>query len=87
MQMEIANPYVIMFDNGHGTETRIHPQLGDSYQKYGLLIADLIRHVARCFAVDEREVVEWVNREMSKPTTTIKGGHVTIVPRESKGNE
>jgi hypothetical protein len=41
------------------------------YREYGLLVCDLVRHVASCFSVDQKEVWEWVDRERIKPTTDI----------------
>jgi hypothetical protein len=38
---------------------------------YGLLIADLVRHVARAFKVGEDAVWEWVDKERGHPTTPI----------------
>jgi len=40
--------------------------------EYGLLIADLVRHVASAFKVDEREVWEWVGKESDRPTSPAK---------------
>ena len=47
-----------------------------SYQSYGLLIADCIRHVARAFNVGEDQVIDWVNKELRNPTGAIEGGSV-----------
>ena len=72
-------PLVIMFErpDGGGTECRLHPGAGcDKYMTYGMLIADLVRHVARAFKVKEDAVWEWVDKERRNPTDaveTVKG--------------
>jgi hypothetical protein len=50
----------------------IHPsEHCPTHETYGLLIADLVRHVARAFKVGEGEVWEWVDKERHHPTTPI----------------
>jgi hypothetical protein len=71
--IKIENPLVIMFADDSG---KVHCQLHPSDKcpspaEYGLLIADLARHVARAFEVDEGEVWEWVDKERRRPTTGI----------------
>lgn len=43
-----------------------------SYRAYGILIADIIRHVAIAYNVRPEDVLDWVNRELVYPTTSIK---------------
>ncbi len=68
--MQIKNPLVIVFENDDKVQTHLYP--GErSYQQYGILIADLVRHVANAFKVHENEVWEWVDKERYKPTTPV----------------
>jgi hypothetical protein len=72
--MEIRDPLVIMFE-GSGGEVicHIHPsKRANSHENYGLIICDLVRHVARAFKVGEDDVWEWVDKERHHPTTDIK---------------
>jgi hypothetical protein len=36
-----------------------------------MLIADIVRHIARAFKVREDEVWEWVDKERHHPTTVV----------------
>lgn len=69
--MKIANPLVIMFQGEQGDVLcHIHPQ-GHTYEQYGLLVCDLVRHVAAAFNVEEDKVWEWVDKERDHPTIGI----------------
>jgi hypothetical protein len=70
---KIENPLVIMFaDKSGDVQCHIYPsERCPSHQTYGLLIADLVRHVARAFSVEEEDVWEWVDKERRRPTTAI----------------
>ncbi len=50
---------------------QIHPAKGLDHTHYGLVICDLVRHVARAFRVDEDEVWKWVDKERRHPTTDV----------------
>jgi hypothetical protein len=67
----IKQPLVIMFEHESKILCHLYPRENDTYEHYGLLICDLIRHTAKCFHVNEDNVFEWVEREMNFPTTTI----------------
>lgn len=41
------------------------------YEHYGLIVCDLVRHVAAAFKVDEDDVWTWVDRERHHHTTDI----------------
>jgi hypothetical protein len=69
--MMIQAPLVIMFEQDSNIVCHIHPRPEDSYRGYGLLICDLVRHVAHAFKVDEDDVWEWVDKERHRPTTKI----------------
>jgi len=71
--MRIENPLVIMFEGAGGEITcHLYPsEKANSHEAYGLIICDLVRHVARAFKVGEKEVWEWVDKERHNPTTDI----------------
>ena len=67
-----VNPLVIMFEApDKNVVCHIHPAKGYDHQMYGLLVCDLVRHVARAFKVEEDDVWEWVDKERHGPTTDI----------------
>ncbi len=72
-QIRIENPLVIMFEAPDGqVMCHIHPsKRAKSHQHYGLLICDLVRHVASAFHVREDDVWEWVDKERRHPTSAI----------------
>ena len=68
----VHSPYIMMYSDGNdGVTCRIHPPKGYTYEHYGLLVCDLVRHIARAFEVNEEAVWEWVGRERRNPTTEI----------------
>ncbi len=71
-RFEVKNPLVIVFRTPDGDNiTHLYPPDGWSHQHYGLLVCDLVRHVARAFKVDEAAVWEWVDKERNHLTTAI----------------
>lgn len=71
----VVEPLFIAYRTPRDTvEMQIHMAPGDTHKHYGLLVCDLVRHVARAFKVPERDVWEWVDKERRKPTTEIKEG-------------
>jgi hypothetical protein len=68
----ICNPLVIMYtedpDPNGNIICAIHPRTGDHHGHYGILICDLVRHVANAFDVHENDVWEWVDKERLNPT-------------------
>ena len=69
--MMIQDPLVLMFEQDKKIVCHIHPRAKDSYRGYGLLICDLVRHVANAFKVEEDDVWEWVDKERHNHTTDI----------------
>jgi len=70
--MRIEQPLVIMFEESQEIVCHIHPsEKANSHREFGLLICDLVRHVARAFKVEEADVWEWVDKERRRPTTEI----------------
>ncbi len=76
--IKLKDPLLIVCEDKSSRKcvTTVTMPPGSSYQTYGLLIADIIRHVARAFNVGEDEVIDWVNKELRHPTTPIEGGSV-----------
>lgn len=69
----VQKPLVIMYRAGDDSiVTNIHPTPDLTYEGYGLLICDLVRHVASAFKVDEDDVWEWVDKERRHHTTDIR---------------
>ncbi|HWA95723.1 MAG TPA: hypothetical protein VG844_14065 [Terracidiphilus sp.] len=66
--MKIEKPLILVFENDGKVQTHLYPE-ERSYKEYGIIIADLVRHVSNCFNVDERDVWEWVDRERENPTS------------------
>jgi hypothetical protein len=70
----VKQPLILMFlDDKDDVTCQLIPPPGYGYDAFGLLICDLIRHVARLFKVDEKDVFKWIEIERRKPTTKISG--------------
>ena len=68
----IEKPRVVMFEQDGKVVCHLHQStMADSHSDYGLLICDLVRHVASAFEVDEDDVWEWVDKERYHHTTEI----------------
>jgi hypothetical protein len=71
--MRIESPLVVMFEADGEIVCHIHPsKKANSHQHFGLLVCDLVRHVACAFKVDEDAVWEWVDKERHRPTSGIR---------------
>lgn len=72
-ELRVERPLVIMFEDGAGSiKCHLYPSKGcASHSRYGMLICDLVRHVARAFEVAEEDVWEHVDKERHHPTTEI----------------
>src|SRR5258708_11414407 len=79
-RIEIRDPLVIMFRNTGDDKVTcvIHPDAADSYESYGLLVCDLVRHVANAYGVTERDVWKCVDRERHHHTTSVESEEVTL---------
>lgn len=63
----IRQPLVIMYQTETGkVETRIHPPFDYTHRHYGLLVCDLVRHVAAMFREPEEKVWYWVERGLAR---------------------
>jgi hypothetical protein len=72
----IADPILIVFKADGKTVTRLHPPADYSHEIYGILVADIIRHIANWFQVEPKDILEWTVKELESPTTDIEGGDV-----------
>lgn len=72
--MEIRNPWLIVdqADSQSPIRTIIAGPRTATYEEFGLVICDVIRHVARAKHVSDAEVFEWVRKEFERPTTGIE---------------
>jgi len=69
--MKIRDPLIIVFENDGTIQTRLYP--GErGYEQYGILIADLVRHVSNAFKVSEDDVWDWVDKERHHPTSPVE---------------
>ncbi len=69
--MKIENPLIVVFQNDDGKiQTHLYPGKR-GFEQYGILIADVVRHVANAFKVSENDVWEWVEKERYRPTSPI----------------
>jgi hypothetical protein len=69
--MMIEKPLVIMFEVDGSIVCHIHPNKNYGHEAYGLLVCDLVRHVANAFKVEEDAVWHWVDKERDFHTTKI----------------
>jgi hypothetical protein len=69
--MKIEKPLIICFENDEGNiRTHLYPgQRG--YEQYGILITDVVRHVANAFKVHENDIWEWVDKERYRQTSPV----------------
>lgn len=67
--MTLDKPLIVMFEQDGNLTCHLWPRGEHTHEHYGIMIADLVRHVAHAFKVDEDDVWEWVDKERRKPTT------------------
>ena len=67
----ISEPLLVMFEHEGRVICHIHPPKGYNHKHYGVLVCDLVRHLARAFKVEEDEVWKWIDAERSEPTSDI----------------
>lgn len=70
--MIIKQPYVVMFKPEGVDRIITHIYMGDpnvGVREFGTLAADLVRHVAKAFEVDEEDVWKVVDQERVYPTS------------------
>ncbi len=65
---QIVNSLVIIFKNEEGGLTcAIHPDENYKPSVYGVIVNDLVQHIANCFGVREAEVWKWIDDERFHP--------------------
>ena len=69
----IVDPWIIVHQPEDKLETILAGPPDTNYERFGIVIADVIRHVANRFNVEEADVMNWVNREIDDPTTELTG--------------
>ena len=69
--MILTKPLIVMFENEGKIICHLWPRESDTHEGYGLIICDLVRHVANAFKVDEDDVWKWVDRERYHHTTDV----------------
>ena len=77
--MRIEYPWIIVHaPDGPGGKlsTILGGEAQATHGHFGIVIADVIRHVARHFKVNDEDVLEWVTKELDRPTSPITGGRV-----------
>ena len=67
----VTKPLILLFEQDGKLTTHLYPRPTDTYEGYGLMIADIIRHSAAHFRVTPEDVHEWVEKELRRPTTDI----------------
>jgi hypothetical protein len=65
---EVVRPLIVSYKGDSVNHFEINPPPGFTPEHYGLLIADLVRHVAKAFQVSEDEVWKWVDQERQHPS-------------------
>jgi hypothetical protein len=71
--VRIERPIVMVYEDGGATIFRIHKtEKTHSHKQFGMLVCDLVRHVAKALDVDEADVWSCVQQERDFPTTSIK---------------
>ena len=72
-EIRIEDPLVIMFrDHAGEIITRIHRPKDFDHTHYGILVCDLVRHIARAVKVNENDVWEVVEKERANPTSGVR---------------
>ena len=70
--IEMKDPLVVVYEDMDGKLVcGIHPREDYDHKAYGILICDLVQHVANAFDVRAHEVWEWVDKERFKPTDNV----------------
>jgi hypothetical protein len=64
----ITDPLVIIYPEDDRNIFRIHVPDGYDHAQYGLLVCDLVRHIAKALKVHEDAVWMWVDAERDMPT-------------------
>lgn len=64
----IEDPLIVVYRQGEEVTTTIHHDPDDDYELYAMIAADLIKHIANAFEVDNDDVMDMVKSEFYRPT-------------------
>lgn len=68
----IENPWIIAHEvEDHKLQVLLIGPAHAKHSHFGLVIADIIGHVALHFDMDAQDILDWVQREIDEPTTTL----------------
>jgi hypothetical protein len=70
----IEYPWLIVHQpggEGNPIRTMIAGPTNAGHEQFGLLLCDVLRHVAAAKGVREQDVFEWIEKEFKKPTTNL----------------
>lgn len=67
----VDKPLIVLYEEDGNTVCQIHPREGDNHEIFGILAADIVRHIANAFEVPENRVWKWVDKERYRPTDKI----------------
>jgi hypothetical protein len=65
-------PLIMVWEDDKATRFVLHPPAGLNHSHYGMLVCDLVRHIANHFGVPESEVWYCVDEERRRPTTEVE---------------
>ena len=74
---QIINPWIIVHQPGGektGLVTILAGRPKADFREFALVIADVVGHVSKAFNQPPEVVLEWVQREIERPTTELGGG-------------
>jgi hypothetical protein len=64
----LEQPLLSLWRQGDDVVCQICSPANYSFEAYGILVCNLVRHVAEAFEVNESDVWEWVDKERFHPT-------------------
>lgn len=67
----ITNPVVLMYPCGESLVCDLCPPASWNHHHYGIVVCDLVRHIANAFHVSEDDVWEWVDKEREHHTSPV----------------
>ena len=70
-RISIDNPIILMHEHDGDIICHVH-ELDRPVSHYGMMICDLVRHVAMAYKVEEDDVWEWVDKERHHHTTDVQ---------------
>lgn len=67
----VEQPQILYFLHEGKPVCHVWPQDGETHEHFGLMIADIISAVATHFGVERSDVMEWIQKEIDKPTNVM----------------